>query len=109
MTLHLAAASALGRGGTAVSEEGEAGRQKRRERQRRCAEEERREENARRRDRRLDGGKGEGNGERSLLAAMGSESEVDKERNMGNHRRGKRQTRAGTRERGGEGCVGKGR
>jgi hypothetical protein len=35
VTLHLAAASALGRGGTAVSEGGEAVRQKRRERQRR--------------------------------------------------------------------------
>lgn len=35
VTLHLAAASALGRGGTAVSEGGEAGRQKRRERRRR--------------------------------------------------------------------------
>lgn len=95
--------------GTAVLEGGKAGRQRKERRRRKegikegrkCGEEET--------DRELDRGKRGGKGREKGLAAMGSDSEVDKERNMDSHRREEKDRQGWEREKGEEGCVGKGR
>lgn len=84
MTLHLTAASVLGRDETAVFIGGETVVQKRRKENEEKRSKERRkcEKKGKIAGQRKKGGK---KGEQPL-AAMGSEFEVDKERNMGNHR-----------------------
>lgn len=92
----LAAAFALGKDGTAVSEGGKAGRQRKKERKRRKEEIRRKKLREGDTDSWIEVKGREKGREGSSHLAMGSDSEVDKERNMDSHRRREKDRQGGS-------------